>query len=130
MSRKGEKIGWIGGWFGGFIWLCLLSIAWLIQGKLKIGILGISIFIIAILFIFIFAPWKFPRTKYWKLMLPIYAVFFTSIILSIYLLGGLKSVGLNWFSFFWIIPCLIPFVTVGNRSWKNRDISDDLWNNA
>jgi len=29
IERKGEKIGWIGGWFGGFIWLALLSIIWL-----------------------------------------------------------------------------------------------------
>ena len=63
-------------------------------------------------------------------MLPIYAVFFISMILCVHLLGGLKSVGLNWVSFFWIIPCLIPFVTVGNRSWKNKDIPDDLWDDV
>lgn len=36
MSRKGEKIGWIDGWIGGFIWLCILSIVWLVQGKLTV----------------------------------------------------------------------------------------------
>lgn len=120
MGRKGEKIGWVGGWFGGFIWLCVLSIVWLMQGKLRNGIVGVSVFIIAILLIFIFAPWKFPKTKYWKLMLPLYAVFFISLVLCVYLSGGLKGVGLHWFSLFWIIPCLIPFATVGSRSWNNN----------
>ena len=120
MNRKGEKIGWIGGWLGGFIWLVLLSAVWIVQNKITNGVLGIILFAVAIILIFGFAPWKYPNTKYWKLMLPIYSVFFISIALCIYLYGGLQSVGLSWMSFFWLIPCLIPFVTMGNRTWKSN----------
>jgi hypothetical protein len=120
MNRKGEKIGWVGGWLGGFIWLVLLSVVWIVQNKITNGALGISLFTVAVILIFGFAPWKHPNTKYWKLMLPIYSLFFISISLCIYLYGGLKSVGLNWMSFFWIIPCLIPFVAMGNRKWKSN----------
>ena len=118
MNRKGEKIGWIGGWLGGFIWLALLSAIWIVQNKINNGALGIILFTAAIILIFRFAPWKYPNTKYWKLMLPIYSLFFVSIALCIYLYGGLKSIGLNWVSFSWLIPCLIPFVTMGNRRWN------------
>jgi hypothetical protein len=120
MSRKGEKIGWIGGWFGGFIWLGLLSVVWIVQNKILNATLGILLFTVAIILIFTFAPWKHPNTKYWKLMLPIYSLFFISIASSIYLYGGLKSLGINWTSFLWIIPSLLPFVTTGNRKWNGN----------
>ena len=119
MKRRGEKFGWIGGWLGGFLWLGLLSAVWLFQNKISDGMIGIAIFVVAIIAIIKTAPWKHPNTKYWKLMLPIYLLFFCSIVLSIYLYGGLESIGLKWTAFFWVIPCLIPFVTMGNRTWNS-----------
>ncbi len=118
MNRKGEKIGWIGGWLGGFIWLILLSAVWIVQGKISNGMMGIILFIFAVSLIFMLAPWKHPNTKYWKLMLPIYSLFFISVALAIYLYDELKNVGLTWMSLLWIIPCLIPLVTAGNRKWN------------
>jgi hypothetical protein len=31
-NRTGEKVGWLGGWSGGFLWLAVLSVVWLVQG--------------------------------------------------------------------------------------------------
>lgn len=118
IDRKGEKIGWIGGWLGGFIWLGLLSVVWLFQNKMSGGILGIVVFTVAIMGIIATAPWKHPNTKYWKLMLPIYLLFFISIALCINVYGGFESIGLKWTAFFWVIPCLIPFITTGRRTWN------------
>ena len=117
INRKSEKIGWIAGWLGGFIWLGLLSILWLFQDKISYGIIGIAIFTVVTTVIVATAPWKHPNTKYWKLMLPIYLLLFISIALCIYLYGGLESIGLKWTAFFWIIPFLIPFITTGSRTW-------------
>jgi len=120
MNRKGEKIGWIGGWSGGFTWLGLLSIVWLFQNRTGSGMIGTAVFVVAIITITATAPWKHPDTKYWKLMLPIYLLFFISIALCIYLYGGLESIGLKWTALSWIIPCLIPFVTIGSRTWNSN----------
>ena len=119
MNRKGEIIGWIGGWLGGFIWLGLLSVILLFQNRMRDGLIGIVIFAVAIITIISTAPWKHPNTKYWKLMLPIYLLFFISIALCIRLYCGLENTGLKWTALFWIIPCLIPFVTTGNRTWNS-----------
>ncbi len=119
MKRRGEKSGWIGGWLGGFVWLGLLSIIWLFQNKISEGVIGLAVFIVAIIVISMTAPWKHPNIKYWKLMLPIYLLFFCSIVLSIYLYGGLEAIGLKWTSVFLIIPGLIPLVTVGSRTWNS-----------
>ena len=119
MKRRGEKIGWIGGWIGAFVWLGLLSAIWLFQNKISEGMIGLSVFTVAIIVISMTAPWNHPNTKYWKLMLPIYSLFFCSIVLYIYLSGGLEILGLKWTSIFLVIPGLIPLKTAGNRTWNS-----------
>ena len=130
MNRKGEKIGWICGWHGGFIWLGVLSVVWLFQNRINDGIIGIAIFIVASIAIITTAPWKHPNTRYWKLMLPVYLLFFISITFCIYSYGGLESTGLKWTSLFWMIPCLIPFGTTGNRTWNSSAIQGNSPNKA
>ena len=130
MKRRGEKFGWIGGWLGGFLWLGLLSGVWLFQNKISNGMIGMAVFVVAIIVIITAAPWKHPNTKYWKLMLPIYLLLFCSIALSIYLYGGIESIGLKWTAFFLVIPCLIPFVTTGNRTWNSSAIQGNSPNKA
>jgi len=130
MKRRGEKFGWIGGWLGGFLWLGLLSAVWLLKNKISNGMIGIAVFVVSIIVIIITAPWKHPNTKYWKLMLPIYLLLFCSIALSIYLYGGLESIGLKWTAFFLVIPCFIPFVTTGNRTWNSSAIQGNSPNKA
>jgi len=130
MKRRGEKFGWIGGWLGGFVWLALLSIIWLFQNKINEGMIGLAVFIVAIIVISMTAPWKHPTIKYWKLMLPIYLLLFSTIILSIYLYGGLETIGLKWTSIFFIVPGLIPLVTVGNRTWNSSTKQDNSPNKA
>jgi len=124
MNRKGERIGWIGGWLGGFIWVGLLSAVWIFQNRSSNGMLGIALFIIAIILIIALAPWRHPNTKYWKLMLPIYLLFLISIAVVIYLYAGLRNGGLSWISFSWLIPSLIPFVIIGNRKWNSNAYRD------
>lgn len=119
MNRKGEKIGWIGGWIGGFIWLGLLSFVWLFQNKISDAILGVILLVAAIMIIIASAPWKHPNTKYWKLMLPIYLLLFISIAFCIQRYGGVESIGLKSTAIFWMLPCFIPFLTTGNRTWNS-----------
>ena len=83
------------------------------------GVSGLALFAVAILLILFLAPWKHPETKYWKLMLPIYAIFVISACLSVWFMGGLGSTGLNWWTAVYMTPILIPFVTVGPRRWND-----------
>jgi hypothetical protein len=118
-QRRGGKAGWIGGWLGGFLWLCLLSILWLAQGRIAAGLSALSLFAVAVLAIFALAPWKHPETKYWKLLLPIYAILAASIGLLIWGAGGFDKLGLSWPSLLLLMPLFIPFATTGTRRWKD-----------
>ena len=117
-DRKGEKFGWIGGWLGGFVWVVILSVIALVQGKMVQGILGLVITGIGVAAILWSAPWRHPDTPYWKLMLPVYVAFFGAVGWASRAGGGPKALGLNGFSVFLVLPLLIPFATAGGRRWS------------
>lgn len=118
--RKGEKFGWIVGWIGSFLWLLALSLLWLIQNNTIFGLLGIVVFFIALFFIVFLEPSRHPRTKYWKLLLPNYILLFIAICIAVSSYGGLRKLGLSIYAFFWIIPLLLPLLTMGNKTWNDR----------
>jgi len=121
MKRKGEKIGWAAGWMGGVIWVIILSMIFLVQGRWLIAVLGLLIVVAAALAILLCAPWRYPNTPYWKLMLGPYAVFFISVAWAVWAYGGIYGLGLNWWNFLWLLPVLIPFGTLSKRKWSDFD---------
>lgn len=120
-KRLGEKAGWIGGWAGAFLWVFILSIVWLIQGKTLEGLSGLALICLAALLIFATLPWRHPKTPFWKLMLPAYLVLAFSVTWAVWSLRA-KDSGLNWWSLLWALPLLIPFGTVGRRRWGDSEL--------
>jgi len=118
-GRTGEKAGWTGGWLGGFLWLLILSVVWLVQGRLTAGTVGLGLFVLGVGAILLLAPWRHPATPQWKLMLPVYCVFFISVAWALWAWGDPARSGLTWWSFFWVLPCLIPLWTAGRRRWED-----------
>jgi len=118
-NRNGEKVGWIGGWMGGFIWALILAIVFLFQGKRLEGIVGLLLVGLAVFFDLFFAPWKRPDTAFWKLMLPLYFLFFSTAGWAIWAFSGWKASGLNGWNVFWVLPMLMPLFTSGRRTWNN-----------
>jgi len=118
-SRIGEKIGWVGGWTGGFCWVLALAIVRFVQGAMLEGILGAAVFVLAELLIIMFAPWRYPATRYYLLMLPTYALFLASVVWAVWSFGGFGQAGLNYWNMLWIFPCLSPLITIGRRRWED-----------
>ncbi len=118
-NRMGEKIGWAAGWTGGFIWVLVLSMVFLFQGKIEQGILGMVLVGAAVFIIFHFSPWRFVSTHYWKLMLAPYGIFFLSIAWAIWSYGDLGAIGLNLWNLLWLIPMLTPFGVLSKRKWTD-----------
>lgn len=121
-SRRQEKIGWIGGWLGGFIWVLLLTVMFFIQDKALQAWIGLLITCGACAVILFFSPWRHPRVLYRLLMTPIYILFFVAIAWGAWALGDLRLMGINsWWSILILLPILIPYWTVGNRRWDEHD---------
>jgi hypothetical protein len=122
-DRKGEKLGWTGGWLGGFVWVAILALVFLFQGRTAQGLVGLALTGAAAGVIIRCAPWRFPRTPYWRLMLAPYAAFFLSIAWAVWAYGGLAAVGLNWWNLAWLLPMLIPLGTLSKRTWADGEPS-------
>ena len=120
-NRRGEKLGWTLGWLGGFLWVAILAVILLVREKWIKGILGLILFCIAAFLIGAFAPWRYPATRYWRLMAPLYAALFVSAAWAVWAYGGVKEVGMNSWSGFWFLPLLTPLGTVGRMRWEDSD---------
>ena len=118
-ERRGEKWGWLGGWLGGFVWVLILSLVLIGQGRTLQAVVGGAIVGLAIGVVAGFAPWRFPRMPYRVLMAPVYLLFFTSLAWGAWVSPELRDmVTVNPWSILLFIPLLLPWWTVGNRRWE------------
>lgn len=118
MSRKGEKIGWLGGWSGGFVWVIILAGVFLFQGKTAAGILGLAIAACGFAAIWFFAPWRHPETLYRMLMIPIYVVFLLAVAWAVWGMEDPRAMGISGKqSAFLLLPLMLPMWTAGRRRW-------------
>jgi hypothetical protein len=120
-GRKSEKIGWLAGWAGGFLWVLILAIVFLVQGKWMAGVTGLVLVAVALAGISLLAPWRHPETPYWKLLILPTGLLWATIAWAIWAFGGLEAASGDWWTLLWLIPMLIPFGVIGRRSWADSD---------
>jgi hypothetical protein len=116
-DRKREKVGWTGGFLGGFLWVLMLSVVFLFQGSQELAVQGFVITAIAVVGVLYFSPWRFPSTPYWRLMLLPYGMFFVSAVWAIWAYGGPDEIGFSWWSLLMLLPVLMPIGSLYNKRW-------------
>lgn len=116
-TRTGEKVGWTAGWIGAFVWVLVLSLVFLGQGDTAHGLAGITLTLVAAGLIVLLAPWRFPATRYWKLMLAPLGAFVLSLLWAAWAFGGLDGSGLAWWNVAWLLPLSIPMLILGRKRW-------------
>lgn len=116
-KRSGEKLGWIAGWSGTFIWVLILAGLFLYRHEFRQGVAGVALTTAAVASVLYCVPWRHPSTPYWKLMLAPYGLFFIAIAWAVWSFGGIESLGFNWLNLLWLVPALSPFGFLGNNRW-------------
>lgn len=119
-ARYGEKVGWTGGWMGGFLWVLVLSLVFFHQTKSGPALWGLFLCVAAAGAVVSFAPWRHPSTPYWRLMLAPYGVFLAAVVWAFWAFGGVRNAGLSWWSLLWLIPVLSPFGMLSRRTWAEN----------
>lgn len=119
VERKGERLGWIFGWLGAFLWVAVLAVVFLARGLAVEGVCGLALTAVAVLCVFAFAPWRKPSRPMGTLMIPLYLVFFAAAAWAIRSFGGWKAAGLKWWNLLVLLPVLIPLATAGKRTWAD-----------
>lgn len=120
-SRIGEKIGWLGGFAGGFLWIPALAMLFLARGELLAGLTGIAVGVLGYGAVVLRRPWRHPDTPYWRLLLLPYLALFASVPWAIWGFGPEVATALNWWQLLPFLALLSPFVTIGARRWRDGD---------
>lgn len=77
--RRGEKLGWLGGWAGSFLWVPPIAVAFLLRGQRLAGSVGLLLAALGYGAAMAFSPWRHPATRYWQLMLAPYAALIATV---------------------------------------------------
>ncbi len=121
-SRRGERLGWSFGWFGGFVWLLVVAILQWLEDRTLQAVIGLAIAAAAVIAIVGLAPWRHPQSTYRSLLLPIYVLFFGAVTWAVWALGGPRALGINsWWSAFLLLPLMLPVFLLGNRRWEDGE---------
>jgi hypothetical protein len=123
--RKDERLAWLLGWTGAFLWVLVLASVKLAQGRLATGLIGFLLFLAGIGTAMSFSPWRHSSQRYWRLMIPAYIAFFIALGWVVSLAGGFAPLGLNKWALLFLLPLLLPFATAGQRRWTDVSLPTD-----
>ncbi len=115
----GQKLGWLLGGVGAFCWVPVLSIVLFVQGFFWGGILSLITAILAIIYILVITPWRFPDMPFWKLYLGIFLLFMAcaTVIILFWQPEG-QDGPKNLWMLACLLPLLTPFLTMGGKTWR------------
>lgn len=122
--RTGEKIGWLGGFAGGFLWIPALAVLFLVRGELAAGLAGIALTVLGYGAVVLFRPWRHPDTRYWRLLLPPYLALCAAVPWAVWGFGPESAGALAWWQLVPLVALLSPFVTMGWRRWRDGEQGD------
>ncbi|MEA1053496.1 hypothetical protein U5801_27370 [Lamprobacter modestohalophilus] len=120
-TRRGEQLGWLLGWAGGFLWIIALALLFLWRGQWLVGLLGLVLAGLGYAAVVFFRPWRSPRTRYWRLMLLPYVAMLGGVPWAIWGFGPEQAESLNAWQALIILPVLSPFISIGWRCWEVGD---------
>ncbi|MEA3641897.1 MAG: hypothetical protein VBE63_18450 [Lamprobacter sp.] len=120
-ARRGEQLGWLLGWAGGFLWIAALALMFLWRGQLLIGCSGLALAVLGYGAVLVFRPWRAPRTRYWRLMILPYLAMLSGVPWAIWGFGPEAAGELNVWQALILLPVLSPLFSMGWKRWEDGE---------
>jgi hypothetical protein len=117
--RSGEKLGWLGGFAGGFLWIPALAVLFLVRGETAAGLAGFVLGAVGYGAVVSCRPWRYPDTRYWRLLILPNLALFAAVPWAIWGFGPEAAGSLDWWLVLPFLALLSPFVTIGWRRWRD-----------
>lgn len=112
-ARRGEQLGWA----GGFPWIVALALLFLWRGQLLIGCSGLALAALGYGAVLVFRPWRCARMRYWRLMILPYLAMLSGVPWAIWGFGPEAAGELNAWQALILLPVPSPFASIGWRRW-------------
>lgn len=112
------KIGWIGGFAGGTLWMLVLSVIRFVQGQNMHGILWLASFLFCAEVAWLFLPWRKPDLQ----MRRLYFVSVTPVVLAAVLLLSINALAEGtaiWTTLPGLLLIYLPVFTIGKKTWND-----------
>jgi hypothetical protein len=95
-----------------------LAILFLLRGQLVDGLVGLGLAGLGYGAVVFFRPWRYPDTRYWRLLLVPYVVMVAAVPWAIWSFGTESVEALSWWQLLPLLAVLSPLATIGGRRWR------------
>lgn len=116
-SRRGEQLGWLIGWAGGFLWIIALALLFIVRGQFLMGLAGMALAGLGYGAVVLMRPWRHPHVRYWRLLLLPYLALAAALPWAIFGFGSEAAAQLSAWQALILLPLCSPFITIGWRRW-------------
>jgi len=120
MEQKGSKMGWTFGGLGGLLWMLLLAGVMLAKGNSVAAIDAFCFFIVGILYIILFPPWKYPHVPFRRIYVGLLVIIIVAAVVMLYFWypGEFDSMS-NLRTLFMLFPLFLPIFIFGKKTWSD-----------
>jgi len=122
--RRGEKLGWAGGFFGSSLWIAVLGVLMLYWGEVVPGLIAFGLYVISLVLLYLLLPWRNPERPMALLLAGTMAPIFGAIGLTVFyffVYTDPTEQGLQPWSFLWITMFVPLFFRFGKRRWSDGE---------
>ncbi|MBN1998365.1 hypothetical protein JW935_12480 [candidate division KSB1 bacterium] len=120
MNDKGARLGWLLGGTGSLLWIIILAGVQAYRGQVLSAVIAAGFFVIGLLYLFIFAPWKHVQTQVRFLYLGfIFIVIGAAAYLFCIWYPGAIGESFNIYQLFILLPLFTPVFVFGKKKWSD-----------
>jgi hypothetical protein len=119
MEERGPRLGWTLGGLGALLWMVILAAVMFAQGNYTGAAVGLAFFLAGVLYIILFAPWKYPEAPFWRIYGGLLLIIILAAVAVLYFWypEDFKSMQ-NLRTLFMLFPLFLPIFILGKKTWS------------